>query len=1098
MTLKKYKFYNNITAWVIFFTALITYFLTVEPTVSLWDCGEFTASSYKLEVGHPPGAPLFMLLGRFFSLFAPTINEVALMNNYVSVLSSAFTILFLFWTVTYFAKKLIVKNDKISVSSTIAIMASGFAGALAYTFSDTFWFSAVEAEVYANSSLFTAVVFWSILKWESISDEKYSNRWLIFIAYMMGLSIGVHLLNLLAIPAIVFVYYFKKYKVTDKGIFYASLLSVVLVAFLMYGIIQGYVLLASKFELMFVNGFGLGYNSGLFAFIIITVGGLIYGIYYSLKKKKVILNTIFTGVTVILIGYSTFSIIMIRSNANPPMDENNPENVFSLLSYLNREQYGSRPLLYGQHYDTDFERTSNGEVKSKPRYTYIPFEGKYMKTEKTNPEYIYDSDGKTIFPRMYNRDKLHISAYQLWGNVTPGEKPTFGNNVRFFFSYQLGHMYFRYFMWNFSGRQNNLQSHGQILKGRFITGINFIDKLMIGDQTDLPQRMKNDKSRNVYYMLPLLLGLIGLFFIYKKDKRSFIIIFLLFFFTGIAIVFYLNQTPYQPRERDYAYAGSFYSFTIWIGLGIAAIYNFLKTKINLKIVLLLTSLSAIPVPLIMAVQNWDDHDRSGRYTARDMAKNYLDSCEENAILFTYGDNDTFPLWYVQEVEGYRTDIKVVNLSLLGTDWYINQMRTQTYDASPVPFKMDHKLYREGVRDAVYVMDNPEVYINEKYLSNEIKYKGNFNDIKNQLLQILKNSQYPNLNSEEFNVIQEKIVSFKPLEFAAIISKLSDTDFINKYNIKQQDVDEIFSLTQIFLKKISEEHLPLTNAMDFVASDKRSTKLSAGTDDEINYIPSKKLSLNVPWPKVAMSSTFTAEEMSKFEKNIKWTLSSTYIFKNGLAVLEIIARNNWERPIYFATSVPYNNYYGLKKYFRLEGFAYRLVPYKNENSYGYVNTDILYDNLMNKFHRGRMNEDDVYIDNFNLRNFRVMDIRQTFALLAHELIKEEKNEKAVKVLDKCIELMPDNKIPYDFKMFEIVNLYYQTGEFEKANRIVEILTEAYKEELKYYNGFSDRFKAKVISNKSEVLNYINEFIKLTDNYKQDKQKSNLLILLSIYG
>ncbi len=621
MTLNKYKFYNNIFAWLAFLIAVITYFLTVEPTVSLWDCGEFMASSYKLEVGHPPGAPLYMLIGRVFSLFAPSNADVAFMINSVSVLSSAFTILFLFWTITYFAKKLIVKSGELTTNKAIAIFASGFAGALAYTFSDTFWFSAVEAEVYAGSSLFTAIVFWAILKWEAISEQKYSNRWLIFVAFMMGLSIGVHLLNLLAIPAIVFVYYFKKYKVTNKGLFYSALISVALVGFMMYGIIQGYVVLASKFELLFVNGFGFGYNSGLLFYLLLTFGALAYGIYYSIKKNKVILNTILTAITVILIGYSSYAIIMIRSNANPPMDENNPENIFSLLSYLNREQYGTKPLIYGQYYDAEIKQ-SGGQYVTHARYTYIKKDGKYLQIEKTNPIYEFDENRKTLFPRMYSREQHHISAYQNWGGVNPGEKPNVINNVQFFVTYQLSHMYLRYFMWNFSGRQNNLQSHGRVTKGNWISGIPIVDKVLIGNQKDMPDKIRNDKSRNAYYLLPFLLGMLGLVYTLAKDKKSFSIIFLLFFFTGIAIVFYLNQTPYQPRERDYAYAGSFYAFTIWIGLGIAAVYNFFSSKFSQKLTVILTILIAVPVPLIMAVENWDDHDRSGRYTAKGYAKNY--------------------------------------------------------------------------------------------------------------------------------------------------------------------------------------------------------------------------------------------------------------------------------------------------------------------------------------------------------------------------------------------------------------------------------------------------------------------------------------------
>ncbi|MCF6366944.1 MAG: DUF2723 domain-containing protein [Bacteroidales bacterium] len=1089
MTLNKYKQYNNILAWIAFLIALITYFLTVEPTVSLWDCGEFIASTYKLEVGHPPGAPLFMLIGRFFSLFTSNPQNVALMINSVSVFSSAFTILFLFWTITYFAKKIIVKKNELTTSKAVVIFASGFAGALAYTFSDTFWFSAVEAEVYASSSLFTAVVFWAILKWETISEQKYSNKWLIFIAFMMGLSIGVHLLNLLAIPAIVFVYYFKKHKITSKGLFYSAIISVALVGFLMYGIIQGYVVLASKFELLFVNGLGLPYNSGLLFYIFLTFALLAYGIYYSLKKNKIILNTVLTAITVILIGYSSYGIIMIRSNANPPMDENNPENIFTLLSYLNREQYGSRPLIYGQYFDAKLKE-KNGQYVSYPNYTYIPKDGEYLKIEKTNPDYDFDDDRKTIFPRMYSRDQLHISAYQTWGGVEPGEKPNFINNIQFFITYQLSHMYFRYFMWNFSGKQNNLQSHGGISKGNWISGIPFIDKMMIGNQGDLPEKMKNDKSRNKYYLLPFLLGFIGLLYTFSKDKRSFSVLFLLFFFTGIAIVVYLNQTPYQPRERDYAYAGSFYAFAIWIGLGITGIYNFLNSRLTKKVTLLLTVLTAVPVPLIMAVENWDDHDRSGRYTTADYAKNYLDSCDENAILFTYGDNDTFPLWYMQEVEGYRTDIKVVNLSLLGTDWYIDQMQMQSYNAKPVPFKMKHDKYREGIRDAVYITENPEAFIDEKYFTKEIIYQEDFNSIKENLKVILEKSEYSKENPEEYNTILKMMNGVSPVKFAGIVVNLSDEDFIKKYKIDKSSVDEISSLLQVFLQKISENHLPLNYAMDFVASDNSDTKLQANDGEEINYLPSKKLSLNVPWPKAAKIGSFTAKELSKFEKNIEWTINKTYLFKNDMAVLEIIARNNWERPIYFATSVPHQNYYGLQKYFRLEGFAYRLVPYKTEGQTGYINTDVMYDKLMTKFVWGRIKEDDVYIGNFDLRNIRIMAVRETYAKLASALINENKKEKAIEVLDRCIEILPENKIPYDDSMTEIVGNYFKTGEKEKAYKILDIIIKDYGEKMKYYINIGSSFSDQVYSEKAEIYNDIKQFKNITDKYNEKEYSVKL--------
>ncbi len=709
--MSKYQKINVLFGWLSFAIAAAVYLLTIEPTVSFWDCGEFITAAHKLEIGHPPGAPFFMILARCFSMLGGDVANVALMINAMSALASAFTILFLFWSITHLAKKLVSNNGQADHIQTWKIMASGFIGAMAFTFSDTFWFSAVEGEVYATSSLFTAVVFWCILKWENEADKAYANRWIILIAYLMGLSIGVHLLNLLAIPAIVMVYYFKNYTPSRIGILKALGVAVLLLGSVMYGIIPGVIQLAFLFDLFFVDVVGLPFNVGLIIFILALISGLVFGISYTLKKQKVLANTILTALAVVLIGYSSYSVIMIRSNADPGLDQNNPEDLQILLSYLNREQYGSRPLVYGAYFNAPL---NNKKPYVKDKNVYIKKDGKYVlsyEKQKRN----YSSSHKSLFPRMYTEGASgqNKKEYEKWAGIKANqkEKPSFAQNLRFFFSYQVNYMYIRYFMWNFAGRQSDHKSIGGKIKGNWISGIPFVDNLRLGDQSLRSDHMKNNKAHNKYYFLPLLLGIAGLLYQYKKStsgKHDFFIIMLLFVFTGIAIVVYLNQPPLQPRERDYAYAGSFYAFAIWIGLGFLAILEQSKKLIKSEAVALpvIFVICFVAVPGLMAQQNWDDHDRSNRYLARDMAYNYLNSCEPNAILFTLGDNDTFPLWYLQEVEGVRTDVRVCNLSYLATDWYIDQMKQQNYDSPPLPISMEKSKYIEGTRDVVYVVDDP--------------------------------------------------------------------------------------------------------------------------------------------------------------------------------------------------------------------------------------------------------------------------------------------------------------------------------------------------------------------------------------------------------
>ncbi|RPG60241.1 MAG: DUF2723 domain-containing protein [Flavobacteriales bacterium TMED191] len=689
---------ENISAWLVFIVALTTYCLTMEPTNSWWDCGEYIATAYKLQVGHPPGAPLFLLIANLFSQLAlGDTSKVALMVNFMSALCSAGTIIFLFWTIQRIAKKITNKQENAIATLSAAI------GSLVYTFSDSFWFSAVEGEVYAMSSLFTAVVFWAIIRWESeVDTNQKANKWLVFIAYLIGLSIGVHMLSLLVIPAIVLIYYFKNYSFNFKGFILANICAVILLGLIYNLIIPQFVNLAGKFEIFFINNLSLPFNSGTIFFFLITIGGIVYSLILSFRHKYFNLNTSILAFTFLLLGYMSFFTLVIRSNANTPIDENSPEDAVSLLSYLNREQYGTTPLLYGQYYNTEVINYKDGN----PVYVKDIKKGKYVVSDDRKQSVpLYDDEKSGIFPRMWSRDERHISAYQEWAGINNiKQKPKFTENLKFFLLYQINHMYFRYFMWNFAGKQNDKQGHGELNNGNWLSGINFIDDTRLGPQKSLPDHLEKNAGRNKFYFLPLILGLIGLFFHYQKNPKDTWAVFLLFFFTGLAIVVELNQTPFQPRERDYAYVGSFYAFTIWIGLGTIQVYYFLKKLVSNKTISLLVSVTLLFIPTLMAAEGWDDHDRSNRYTAREFAKNYLKSCEPNAILFTMGDNDTFPLWYIQEVEGYRTDVRIVNLSLLNTDWYIDQMKRDAYDGKGLPFSLNRNQYKQGTRDVAIFID----------------------------------------------------------------------------------------------------------------------------------------------------------------------------------------------------------------------------------------------------------------------------------------------------------------------------------------------------------------------------------------------------------
>ncbi len=963
MSFKKLNLY---TAWLMFAIAAITYIMCLEPTASLWDCGEFISAAYKLEVGHPPGAPFFLLMGRIFTLFAPGVENVALMVNTMSALASAFTILFLFWTITHlFGKMLKKKGDELSVSELILCLGTGVVGALAYTFSDTFWFSAVEGEVYGTSSLFTAVVFWAVLKWEEVADEPYANRWLVLIAYLMGLSIGVHLLNLLVIPAIVMVYYFKKYKFSAWGCIKAAATSIVILVVILYGIIPLLPLFASKVELLFVNSFGLPINSGLLFFIAIVAGLFIFGIYYTLKKGRVLANAIILCAALICLGYGSYAMIVIRSSANPPMDQNNPDNMFSLMSYLNRDQYGTTPLLYGHYYTApliDYEITDS----------YARVGDKYEKVdEKIKP--IYAPQFKTIFPRMYSDTDEHVMVYRGWGGTDgqpvqddrggyivgrdnkPILKPSFSNNLSYFFSYQVNWMYWRYFLWNFSGRQNDLQGHGDPLRGNWITGIKFLDDARLGkqDKENLPEYLANNKGNNKYYMLPLLLGIIGLVVHLVANKKDFTIVLLLFFFTGIAIVIYLNQTPYQPRERDYAYAGSFYAFAIWIGLGVAGVYALLRKLAPAKIAAISsTAISLLAVPVLMASENWNDHDRSGRYLLTDFGYNMLNSCLPNAVIFTYGDSDTFAGWYSQEVEGVRTDVRVSNVSYLYSDWYYEQMMRKTYKS-----------------DALKTSATPESIAGSRR---------NIVGVDHQI---------------------NGIYSFK-------------------------------------------------SALDFVMSDNPKAKMNSPYYlRPINYFPIDTVVVDFDINRVKqagiLSDTISDENV---RKPLVVSLKQPTYAKNQLAIFDIIANNFEDRPMYFIT-MPANYSQEFSPYIQTSGLAKMITPNVNPTR---VDTERSYDLMMNTFRFRGLNDKNIYLDESVARQIAIY--RTTFTQLAEALIKEGKHEKAVHILDKCMEVMPEFMEPYSIYVIPIGQLYAQAGENEKAEKILTKTLNEVRKELDLYASF----------------------------------------------
>ena len=1048
--MKQYKLVNNVLGWLTFFVAAFVYCSTIEPTASFWDCPEFITTGYKLEVGHPPGAPFFMLTANLFSQFASDPSQVARMVNTMSALLSATTILFLFWSITHLARKLILKDwSEMTLGKLIAIQASGLVGALIYTFSDTFWFSAVEGEVYAYSSAFTAIVFWLILKWEDHADEPHSDRWLVLIAYMTGLSIGVHLLNLLCLPAIVLVYCYRRFPHIElKGSLLALVGSFVLVAAVLYGVVPGIITVAGWFELLFVNTLGCPFNTGEIIYIVLLVAIVIWAIYESYVDKSfkrqnisfvlsvgmlgipfrgmtwgagllglVILVALYFGLNyrkkigkelvpvvtarfkntallcmlMLMIGYSSYAVIVIRSAANPPMDQNSPEDVFTLGSYLSRDQYGDSPLLYGQAYTSQVAYDVDGNMcvpKHKEGAAIWQRKEKASKDEKDSYFVVSHKDKiiyaqNMLFPRMHS--SAHAGAYENWMGGVEGTQvsydrcgepvmvkmPTQMENIRFFLSYQCNFMYWRYFMWNFAGRQNDIQGNGEPEHGNWITGISFIDDWMLGDQSKMPAELKANKGHNVFYCLPLLLGLIGLFWQAWRGQRGirqFWVVFFLFFMTGLAIVLYLNQTPQQPRERDYAYAGSFYAYAIWCGLGVLAIYDMLKKKLkgNDIAVAGVVGVACLLVPIQMASQTWYDHDRSGRYTCRDFGQNYLMTLQDkgNPIIFTNGDNDTFPLWYNQETEGVRTDARVCNLSYLQTDWYIDQMKRPAYDSPSVPITWPRIDFCSGTND--YIEVRPAM--------------------KQQLLDFYR--EYPKEARAAFGD--------EPFEVKNIM----------KYWVRSKDNDT---------------HVIPTDTL-YITIDKEAVRRSG----------------------MMMASDTIPDRM------VISLAGKRAIYKNDMMMLEMLAQCNWERPLYVATTVGSDNYMNLGDNFVQEGLAYRITPF-NTKAPGAKNfdTEKVYNNVMNRFKWGGLDKPGLYIDETVMR--MCYTHRHLLAQLAMQLIAEGQNAKAEKVLRKAEKVLPEYNVPYTFMSgaADMARAYALIGKKADAARILNKVWADAKSYADYY-------------------------------------------------
>lgn len=1200
-----YSKWNTYLGWLIFAIASAVYLMTIESTASLWDCGEYITAAYKLEVGHPPGAPLFMVLGRLFSFFAAPEN-VAVYINALSAISSSLTILFMFWSLTLLIKKIVLKQgDDLSGSTQIAIFSAAAVGSLAYTFSDSFWFSAVEGEVYAMASLFTAVIFWAILKWDeemeiiqhgSILSDLRPNRWLLLIFFMLGLAIGVHLLGILVVPAIGYMIYFRtQEQVSIKGLVLTGVISIVALGFIQEAVIPGSIAMASSFEVSFVNSLGLPFYTGTIFFFILLISACLYVVRYAHRAGKTILYNSMMGLVMLLIGYGSFAVIVIRSNANTPLDENDPENLVTLHSYLKREQYGSAPILFGPYWNSfrnGEEMTEDGpkildrsawkdlsayflrrfvviendvEVKAFASETEAEAWVNANKGAYSIEEKYYESNASiregavatysqtTFFPRMYNGEgsgaALHRQLYAKWSGYNENDGtsteigrdgkrlPTFGENLTYFFRYQVNFMYMRYFMWNFAGRQNDLQGHGDNMHGNWLSGISFLDEARLGSQEHAPYYTQENPGRNTYFMLPLILALLGLIFHYRKMPKDAFILTLAFLFTGLAIVVYLNQKPYEPRERDYAYAGSFYFFAMWIGIGVYAIFDLLKkylkeSKVRAGIA---TALGLI-VPVIMGTQNWDDHDRSGKTSARDLAHNYLESCGKNGILFTNGDNDTFPLWYLQEVEGKRTDVRVCNLSLMGTDWYTNQMKLKTYESDPLPikFREDQILMYAGNTDQVYFM--PLLQLFSQNLSDTI--------IKKVLdLRLKHNPSEAKMAAGYFDqraqVLFADVVAKTP-EAELLKSQIASTDSTNMIAATIDKYQKVFQLFEAArngqvefknntgqdLQELLEQYERIWSAVDFadaMAFVRDDANMITDEQNKFSFFPSSKFALKVNRQNAIASGVLSSKTKAAnvadeivFEFDPERTQA---LPRDEVMMMDVVANNDWKRGIYFSSNRGSSFSIALLSagYIKQVGMAYALTPAKKEPAL--MDVDQMEKNMLETYIFGDMANPNVLTDYYARRH--TIQYRANFLLLAEQLYALGRKNEAIKMLDRSMQIMPEetvmdygdinpvdpfnslnyNKAHNQFMfqgqdirplnagiLHEFVQLYYLLGQTKKAEALGQKLLENYQTVVAYFEH-SDVEMSGNEENAEDLIAVADALLKMRTTVKETNKAGN---------